>query len=256
MICHVFARPICGVLLPALLLTTAATSRAADLAPGLQQVSTAAEQEQFAFIMFYRANDTATGQMRRTLQTTLSQRQDATVVPVSIGDRTEQELIERFDATRLPMPAVAVLAPNGAVTSVFPQRVSSQQLTAAIVSTAQAECLKALQDQKIVLLCVQPEGNRFEPQGVKTFREDDHYKDRTQVVDVQATDPAEAKFLKQLGLRTDQSAPLVAFMAPPGVLLGRYNASVTFDVLAQKLAASGKCCDDPNCKHHHSTGGK
>lgn len=226
-----------------------------DLSTGQQAVKTAATQDQFAFILFYRSNDAATGSMHQTLQSTLSNRDDAAIVPVQVSDPAERELISHFDATRLPMPAVAVLAPNGAVTSVFPQRVAPEQLTAAIVSPGQAECLKALQNQKIVLLCVQPQGNETIPAGVRDFQADDLYKHRTEIVSVRANDPAEARFLRQLRLRTDQPSSVVAFMAPPGVMLGTYNSNVTMEVLAQKLAAAGKCCDDPTCKHHRSTNG-
>jgi len=222
--------------------------------PGQEAVDAAARNNQFAFIMFYRGNDAATQGMHGVLTSTLSDRQDAVIVPVQIGDAAEQSLVERFDATRIPMPAVAVLAPNGAVCSVFPQRVREQQLTAAIVSPGQAACLKALQDKKIVLLCAQPDANAAIPTGVRQFEADALYENRTQVVTVQANDPAEAKFLKQLRVQTNQPTSVVAFMAPPGVMLGVFNGNVTLDVLAQKLAAAGKCCDDENCKHHKAAG--
>lgn len=230
------------------------TTTAADLSQGQQAVQTAAEQNQFAFILFYRSNDAATQAMHQVLQSTLSNRQDATIVPVQIGSTGERALVDRFDASRTPMPATVALAPNGAVCSVFPQRVSAGQLTASIVSVGQMTCLKALQDQKIVLLCAHPEGSTTLPEGVRQFQADDLFKNRTEVVSVQANDPAEAKFLQQLKVRTDQTTPVTAFMAPPGVMLGIYNSNVTLDILAQKLAAAGKCCDDPNCKHHRAAG--
>lgn len=223
---------------------------AAELSRGQEAVNSAANQKQFAFILFYRTNDAATGSMHQTLKTTLSQRDDSVIVPVQVSDQREQALINQFDASRLPMPAVAVMAPNGAVTSVFPQRVAPQQLTAAIVSPAQADCLKALQNQKIVLLCVQPDENQFVPKGVQQFQQADLYKNRTTVVNVRGSNPAEAAFLKQLRLPTAQPTPVVAFMAPPGVMLGTYNSDVTLDVLGKSLSAAGKCCDDENCKFH------
>ncbi len=232
------------------LLSAARTAPAADLSPAQQAVETAARQNQYAFIMFYRSNDAATQGMHRTLKSALSGRQDAAIIPVRVTDAAERGLVARFDASRTPMPAIVALAPNGAVTGVFPRRVSSAHLTAAITSPGQAQCLKALQDKKIVLLCVQPEGSSLVPEGVREFQADALYKDRTEVVSVQANDPAEARFLQQLQLRTDQPTTVTAFMAPPGVMLGTFDANVTGDVLAQKLAAAGKCCDDPNCKHH------
>ncbi|TWT51689.1 hypothetical protein KOR42_33750 [Thalassoglobus neptunius] len=228
--------------------TVSAESRAS------QAVKEAAQNDQFAFVMFYRAEDALTQQMRQVLESSLSTRDDAVIVPVQIGDATEHELIKRFDATRIPLPATAVLAPNGAVCTVYPQRVSSAQLIAAIVSPAQAKCLKALQEQKIVVLCAQPTSDAEVPSGVTEFKEDLFFSERTEVVSVLATDPAETKFLNQLRVPTDRTNSIVAFMAPPGVMIGVYDGSITHAQLAQQLAAAGKCCDDENCKHHQSAG--
>ena len=156
--------------------------------------------------------------MNGTIKSTLAERRDAVTVPVQISNKAEQALIRKFDATRIPMPAVAVLAPNGAVCSVFPQKVTSHQLTAAIVSRGQASCLKALQDKKIVVLCAQPAPSTEIPVGVRQFQADKLYSNRTEVVRVTASDPNEAKFLKQLRVPTTKRTPVVAFMAPPGVI--------------------------------------
>ena len=222
--------------------------------PGEQAVATAARNNQFAFVMFYRSNDAATQSMHRTLTSSLSDRKDVAVVPVQIGDAGEAALIKKFDATRIPMPAVAVLAPNGAVCSVLTQRVSEKQLVACIVSPGQAKCLKALQDGRIVALCAQPSADAEIPVGVKQFQADKLYSERTTVVPVLASDAGEAKFLNQLRVPTNQRTPVVAFMAPPGVMIGVFEGNVTHSELAQKLAAAGKCCDDENCKHHQAAG--
>ena len=223
---------------------------------GQQLVSQAGSNDQFAFIMFYRGNNIAARKMHGVLKSALAGRRDAAIIPVRVSDVAEQELVKRFDATRMPLPAVAVLAPNGAVCSVFPRRVSEKQLVAAIVSPGQAECLKALQDKKIVLLCAQPEMGTAVPTGVRDFQADDLFRNRTKVVTVSASDPVEARFLQQLRVKTDQATPIVAFMAPPGVMLGVFDADVTLEVLAQKLAAAGKCCDDENCRHHKTAVGR
>ncbi len=239
-----------GFIVALLWTLTLATQNALGEGRGEQAVATASRNNKFAFVMFYRSNDAATQNMRRVLTSTLSERNDAIIVPVQIGDASEAALVKQFDATRIPMPAVAVLAPNGAVCSVIPQRVSEQRLVACIVSPGQAKCLKALQDGKIVALCAQPAADTEIPAGVKKFRADKLYSERTAVVTVQADDPSEAKFLKQLKVPANQSASVVAFMAPPGVMIGVFEANVTHNELAAKLVAAGKCCDDENCKHH------
>ncbi|WP_166821666.1 hypothetical protein [Thalassoroseus pseudoceratinae] len=234
-----------------------ALSHRADAAgPGQQAVTAAAENGQFSFIMFYRGNDSATKSMYGTLKSTLESRDDAVIVPVRIDDSAEKALIDRFDATRMPMPAVAVLAPNDAVCIVYPQRVTPEQLTVAIVSPAQAECLKSLQDKKITILCAQPDGSAEIPAGVRQFQADKLFQERTQVVTVQAKDPNESRFLRQLRVPTDRPTSVVAFMAPPGVMIGVFGENITHRELAEKLAAAGQCCDDENCKYHKSHGAK
>lgn len=237
-----------------LCICVASNSVAQAQSPGEQAVASAAQNNQFAFVMFYRGNDAAAQAMHGTIKSTLDERRDSVIVPVQLGDKAEQALIKKFDATRIPMPAVAVLAPNGAVCSVFPQKVTSHQLAAAIVSPGQASCLKALQDKKIVVLCAQPAPSAEIPVGVRQFQADKLYSNRTEVVTVMATDPNEAKFLKQLRVPANQRTPVVAFMAPPGVMIGVFNGNITHNELAQKLAAAGKCCDDENCKHHQAAG--
>ena len=232
----------------------AQTARAAS--PAEQAIQAASANNQFAFVMFYRGNDAATQAMHGTLQSSLANRQNAVLVPVQIGNAAEQALVKQFDATRMPMPATATVAPNGAVCSVFPRRVTEQQLAAAIVSPGQTQILKALQDRKLVLLCAQPTAGAPVPVGVQQFQADKLYSNRTEVVTVLANDPAEAEFLTKIGVKPGQPTPVVAFMAPPGVMVGTFNANVSFDVLAEKLAAAGKCCDDENCKHHQSASSK
>lgn len=232
----------------------AQTARAAS--PAEQAIGTAAANNQFAFVLFYRGNDAATQAMNGTLQSTLANRQDAVVVPVQIGNAAEQALVKHYDATRMPLPAVATLAPNGAVCSVFPRQVSAQQIAAAIVSPGQTQILKALQDRKFVLLCAQPSAGALIPMGVQQFQADKLYSNRTEVITVLANDPAEAEFLSKIGVKLGQPTSVVAFMAPPGVMVGTFSANVSFEALAEKLAAAGKCCDDESCKHHKSASTK
>ncbi|MAT15813.1 MAG: hypothetical protein CMJ46_11165 [Planctomyces sp.] len=222
--------------------------------PGEQAIAEAAQNNKFTYIMFYKSNDAASKQMHGTLMNALSQRTDATIVSIDTGNRQEEGLIRQFDASRLPMPAVAVLAPNGAVCSVIPRQINEQQVLACIISPVQATCLKSLQENKLVALCVLPNPQAKIPQGVANFKGDKHYAERTRVIPVLAGDQKEAKFLKQLQIPTDKSTPVVAFIAPPGVMVGMFDEHVTAIELAENLAASGKCCEDENCKHNQTAG--
>lgn len=223
---------------------------------GKQAIASAAQNDQFSFVMFYRTLDAATKDMRQVISSTLAGRSDSQVVSVQISDPSESELVKQFDATRIPLPAVAVIAPNGAICRVLPMQVTSQQLIACIVSQAQANCLKALQDNQIVALCVQPTSQAEIPIAVRQLQNDRLYHDRIQIVSVLANDPQETTFLNQLRVPTDRLTPMIALMAPPGVMVGIFDSSVTYAEMTQKMVAAGKCCDDPNCKHRQSAGVK
>ena len=220
--------------------------------PGQQSIEAAASNNQFSFVLFYRANDTNTQNMYKTLQATLQSRNDAVAVPVNVTDAANQDIVSKFDATRIPLPAIVAIAPNGAVCSAFPRKIAEAQIEASFVSPGQATCLKALQDNQIVLLCVYPANVATVPPAVKAFSENQMYRERTQVVSVRSDDPAESRFLKQLKVPTTRQTASIAFMAPPGSMLGVFDHSVSFETLAETIAAAGKCCEDENCEFNKS----
>lgn len=235
--------------------TGRAGSGAAQPSPADQKIAANSKAGMTTFLLFYRSNDSLTKDVYGTIKTGVAKRRDAAILPIQITNRAERGLIERFDVTRTPLPAVVSLAPNGAVTGVFSQQIKPEEVDGAIVSAGYAKCIKAMQGGQIVLLCVQPETRGFVPKGVQEFQADRLYKERTQVVNISATDPNEAQFIKQLGLNARSASPQVVFMAPPGVMLGAYDANVTHATLATKLASAGKCCDDKNCKHNRTATG-
>jgi hypothetical protein len=163
----------CGT---ATLLTLAITATLLSTTPaacaqssGQGSLAEAAKQQKFAFILFYRTNATTTQEMYKVLNAELAARNNAAFIPVNITDPQEQAIVEQFDASRTPMPAVMAVAPNGAITGVFAQKLTAAQVDAAIVTPAQTRCMRALQDKKLVLLCVQPTGRKDLPLGVQQF---------------------------------------------------------------------------------------
>ena len=89
------------------------------------------------------------------------------------------------------------------------------------------------------------------PQAVKDFQADPHFSNRLAVVSMQVNDPKEKQFLNQMQVDPLQvRGQTTLFLAPPGVLIGKYTASATKDEMAAALHQAGKCCDDPNCKHN------
>lgn len=236
-------------LLACLILVGSTTVQAASASRAQQTLQQASSQKKMTFIMFFRKDDEATRAMYKTLSGEASQLSNASVVTVNVTDQAESELVSRFDAGRMPMPAVVAVAPNGAVSGVFPQKLKPIQVQNAVVSPIQAECIKALQDKKIVLLCAQPDAGAYVPKGVQGFQAQPEFSTRTHIVNVRASDPVEAKFLKLFSVPSSVSKPVTVFMAPPGKLLGVYKTDVSSKTLTQTIVAAGACCSDPDCKH-------
>ena len=214
-----------------------------------EQVEAAAKSGKYTYVMFYRANDTATQRMMSTIGSHVSQTgEKATWVTVNVHDRNEAQLVKRFDASRIPLPAVFGVAPNGAVTGVFRQTVNQAQLTGAILTPKYADMVKALQNQQIAIVCMMPAADSSIPSGVTALQQNPAFKGKLYEVRAYATEDAEAEFFRRMQVDPNLNAPVVLMFAPPGTHLGTFAATVSGDELAQQLHKSGKC-NCSKCQH-------
>ena len=93
------------------------------------------------------------------------------------------------------MPLVLAIASNGAITGGFPTKFEERDLLSAFASPGAEKCLKALQEGKLVLLCVQNDSttsNREALQGVEDLTADKRYANATEIVVLDPRDEAEA----------------------------------------------------------------
>jgi hypothetical protein len=206
----------------------------------------------FKFILFWKENNRSRQQLQQTLdQAVVKRSARAEWEAVNVNDEASRELVERYQVSRVPMPTVLCVAPNGAVTGVFVRQLNDLGVERALVTPAMADVTKAIQDKKIVVLHVKPAADAPLPLGGANFVADPDFEPRTTIVDLVLTDPAEARFVTDLKIKPSEvSDSLLVVMAPPGVLVGKFAASATKEQIAAQLHAAGKCCDDPNCKHN------
>lgn len=211
-----------------------------------------AAQQKYAFLLFYRDDNAATRAMAQSVQAGLANYADrATLTYVSVGNPAEQAVIQRFGVARAPLPLIVAVAPNGAITTLASQKILPQQVAAAFVTPGAAECMKAMQERKLVMVCVSNSNRSNTPAAVSEFQADPEFKDRIRVISVQTNDPTEAQFVKQMEIDPSVKGSTIVFMAPPAVLVGKFAATATKAEMMSALTAAGKCCDDPNCKHNH-----
>jgi hypothetical protein len=216
-------------------------------------LAASAAEDKYTFLLFYRDDNAATRAMAQSLQTGLSQNADrAAVAYVSVTNPTEQPIVKKFGVSRAPLPFVLAVAPNGAITMLASQKITAAQLASAFVTPGMAECMKAMQDRKLVLVCVKASSRSATPAAVADFQADPDFMNRVHVIAVQANDAAETPFLKQMEIEpASLKSTTMVFMAPPAVLVGKFASTATKAEMAAALHAAGKCCDDPNCKHNH-----
>lgn len=236
-------------------LAARAEAASAEPAAKSQAALTAASQaNKFCFLLFYKTNDPATQAAAKLVSQGVGKRTEkAAYAFVQVGDPAEQAVVQRFDVARAPMPFLLAIAPNGAISCIFPKDFQEGDLDKAFVTPTMARCMKSIQAGKLVLLCVHPAGKSGTPLSVTSFAADSHYAGRTEILAMRLDDPNEARFLGDMKIDPAKTTDTqVIFMAPPGVMIGKYAATTTTSAkLASDLHAAGKCCDDPNCKHNH-----
>jgi len=216
---------------------------------GLAAIDAAARSGKYMFIFFWKANDEQGGTMYGVFQSAMSKWARSTdSIGIQITDPGEKPVVDKFGVSRAPMPLVLALAPNGAVTKGFPIKFTEQQLRQAFVSPCTAQCLKCLQERKLVLLCIQngkTQYNQVAWKGAQDFKADVRFAKVTEIVRVNPEDQAEATLLKDLQVdpRTWQAVTVV--LAPPGQPIAKFAGAVTKDQIVAKIASaqSGPCAN-------------
>ncbi|MGD0382500.1 MAG: hypothetical protein ABSA77_03190, partial [Thermoguttaceae bacterium] len=111
---------------------------------------------------------------------------------------------------------------------------------------------KALQDKKLLFVCVVDQANQQDPvvlpQGVRDFKADEKYGGATEIVVLNARDQAETDFLKDLQVEANSSKPVIVFFAPPASMIGKFDATATKQQIIAKLtSAQSSCCPGGKC---------
>lgn len=238
-----------------LLMNSSAMAQQREESSSLQStLRQSAESGKFTFIVFSRGNQEATRGFYQRTQVELAPYEEKVVITAGrVDDPAEQALVEKLGIARAPMPMAVVIAPNGAVTGLFPRKITPEQVAAAIVSPVMMKCMKELQDQKLVFVCLTRTDRVDVPEGVQTVQRLPQFKDRISLVEMRLDDPAETRFYQQMELNTDQvNGPYAVLIAPPGALIGHFDTRASAAQIAAAIHKAGQCCEDENCKHNHA----
>lgn len=216
-------------------------AKPAQKATGIAAVDRATAAGKYLLMVFYRNDDDSTKAMKKVVASAASKfASKANSITINMADAAEKEIIAKYQVDRAPMPLALVVAPSGAITGGFPSKVTEEQLSGSFVSPGLANSLKALQDGKLVLLCVQnasTKSNDAAMRGVNAFIADSRFAKSTEVVKIDPTDDRELKFLTQVRIDPKTSEAVTALMAPPGSVVAQYKGATDMDVMIAALAA-------------------
>ena len=189
-----------------------------NLSQGQAAIQSAAASNKYLFILFWKDKNAQTDKAWNTLRTGAAKFADsADIVAIQTTDPAERAIGDRFNISGAPMPMVLAIAPCGAVTKAFMKDFDEKQLAAAFVSPCEQLCMKAIQNRKMVFVCVSYEvssdGQATIPQGVMDFQADKKYANTAEIVPLHATDKNEADFLKELKIDTQTREPVYVLLA-------------------------------------------
>ena len=236
---------------PAWVLAQQSAASNQSLSQAQQVLDQASKDGRYTFLVFYRQSDDATKAMASAIKDGIADKEKLAVATyVQVADSTNQALVAKYDVSRAPLPLTVVVGPNGAMTGIFAQKVQPGVINDAFVTPTMLVTMKSLQEGKLVLVTVQGSARAAAPVALRDFQSDPHFKDRIVSVSMTAADPRETKFIGQMQIDAKSTVTHTVLLAPPGVLVGKFNAAASKDEIAAVLAKAGKCCDDPNCKHH------
>jgi hypothetical protein len=219
---------------------------------GLTAIDAAARNNKYLFIFFWKTNDQQSRNMYGVFQSAMGKMaQSADTIGIQTTDPREKPVVDKFDVSRAPMPLVLALAPNGAITKGLPVKFDENQLRQAFVTPCTAQCLKALQERKLVLLCVQNQSTQFSQvamSGVQSFKADARFAKATEIVTLDPEDQAETAFLKDLRISPQTPQAVTVLLTPPGQPVATFAGPVTKDQIVAKLtSASSGCCPGGSC---------
>jgi hypothetical protein len=225
----------------------------ASVSKGQAAIDRAAAAHKYAFIFFWKEKNEQTDKVWSVFQAAAAKvAKSADVVSIGITDPAERRLVDRYGVSRAPMPLVLAVAPCGAITKGLTKDFGEAELRDAFVSRSTERCMKALQSRKLVFVCVVdepgPQGQATIPQGVEDFKADKKYARATEIVLVRASDKAEADLLAEMKVDPKGAKPVVVFLAPPGSMIGKFDARATKEEIVAKLvSAQSSCCPGGKC---------
>lgn len=146
----------------------------------------AADAGEYVLIYFYDGKNAQTRGSEQRFDAAARKFADRSrAVVVDVADPSVKALVARLGVDRVTMPVIIAMAPNGAVTAGLGAGFTDEQMAGAFVSPGAVRCLGALQQGRLVVLCVQGASTKLNDQamiGVRNFAADARFAGFTDIV--------------------------------------------------------------------------
>jgi hypothetical protein len=230
-----------------------AAGSASSVSRGTAALEKAAKDNKYLFVFFFAGQDAHTGAMNGVFQTAMAKMTDrADAATIYVADPAEKPIVDKFGVRGAPMPLVLAIAPTGAATRAFPKKFEETQFQQAFVSPGTAKCMKVIQDQRMILICVQNDRTQFNQeamQGVKAFKTGSSYGKATEIVMLDPADKAEQRFIKDLQVDPGTTTAVTVLVTPPGAPVAHFAGPVTEEQITATVKEAESGCG-ANCSCH------
>jgi|GEM_PF-1490198 len=241
-----------AVAVVAVLVMGVADAKEKQAAKGMAAVEHAAKVKKYLFVFFYADDSEQTASMREVFNGAVNQlSKKAERVEANITDPQEAAIVEKYGVRGAPMPLVLAIAPNGAVTGGFPAPFGEEQILGAFATPCTQTAVKALQENKVVILCIQNRKTKLNAaamKGVQDFKADPAYAASTEIVTLDPFDPAEANLLATLAISPSTDQAMTVCLTPSGgQAVAKLSGATTKEMIANSLKGGGGGCAPGAC---------
>jgi hypothetical protein len=181
--------------------------------------------------------------MKTLLKFQNEQRKRVTLIPISLVDKEEKNLITYY---QIENPSIVMVAPNGAVTAIFKGEPPYEKLKRGLVSPKMEEILLAIQQGMTTFLCVgRPKDIDFEKAKQTIVSAMGKLGGIATAVWLDPGDRSEEFLLSALKYQDSAKEPPVFVIAPTGLVIEKIGSGLTerrlFDSFQKILAMRSGC---------------
>jgi hypothetical protein len=236
--------------------TSVSTSQPASPRTAQEALDAAQKNGEFLAVIFFdQKNDLFKNMEQTVVKFQKESKAKIRVFHAFVKDKAEAPFITKHRIDQAKLPLALVFASNGAITGGFEQKVTADQLRKTLVSELVAKIIKAVHEQKIVVVALQNSKTKFNAEASKVadeFANDPTLKGHVEILQGDPDDLNHQEFLTQCEVRKPVTQSTLILLAPPsGTIMGTFSGdSVTKDDLIKALTppSSGCCPGGGSCK--------